>query len=78
MMIDLWKNFEEVLHIILNIARDGTTITQSGNTINCSDGTIYILSGRMLSGPTGPIAWNCSGSAEALGIVLGLHGGRRF
>ena len=71
-------NFEEVPCIMFIIAKDGIEITQSGNMIKCSDGTIYTLSGRMLSGPAGVIAWNCSDPAEALGIVLELHGGRRF
>lgn len=71
-------NFEEVLCIMFIIAKDGTVVTQSGSMITCSDGTMYTLSGQMLSGSTGVIAWNCSGPAEALGIVLGLHGGRRF
>lgn len=60
------------------IAKDGVLVTRSGNSILCSDGTIYILLGRMLTGPGGVVAWNCSGPAEAMGIVLGFHGGRQF
>lgn len=60
------------------IAKDGTTISQTGSMIHCSSGETYILCGSTLSGPSGIVAWNCSGPAEALGIVVGLHGGRRF
>ena len=32
----------------------------------------------MLSGPGGVVATNVSNISEAIGIVLGLHGGKRF
>lgn len=32
----------------------------------------------MLSGPDGVVATNVSNISEVVGIVLGLHGGKRF
>lgn len=60
------------------IAKDGSTISQTGSLISCSDGTSYNLCGSMLSGPGGVVATNVSNISEAIGIVLGLHGGKRF
>ena len=59
------------------IAKDGTTISQSGPLISCSDGTSYNLYGSMLSGPGGVVDTNVSNISEVIGIVLGLHGGKR-
>lgn len=60
------------------IAKDGTTISQSGAFIHFSDGTSYNLCGPMLSGPAGVVAMNVSNISETISIVLGLHGGKRF
>ena len=62
----------------MTIAKDGTTITQSGNSIFCSNGEAYTLSGRILIGPHGTESTNVGSIQEALGIVIGLHGGKRF
>lgn len=60
------------------IAKDGVTVTQMGNRISCSDGSVYILTGRMLTGPGGVVSYNVGNISEAVGIVLGMHGGRMF
>ena len=52
------------------IAKDGTTISQSGPLISCSDGTSYNLYGSMLSGPGGVVDTNVSNISEVIGIVL--------
>lgn len=63
--------------IRMSIYTDGTTVTQMGSFIHASDGT-YSLVGTMLTGPGGFRSMNVKRIDEAVGIVVGLHGGRRF
>lgn len=56
---------------------DGTTVTKMGNFINTSKGT-YTFMGNMLTGPNGFISRNIRSVDEAVGIVIGLHGGKRL
>lgn len=56
---------------------DGTTVTQMGNFIHASDGT-YTLMGTTLVGPGGFHSMNVGSMDEAVAIVVGYHGGRRF
>lgn len=56
---------------------DGTIVTKAGTFIHASDGT-YTLTGTMLTGPHGYYSVNVQDIDEAVGIVVGLHGGRRF
>ena len=60
------------------IAKDGTTINVIGSTITTSRGETYHLTGRCLIGPTGTVSMNVSSMDEAIGIVIGIHGGRRM
>lgn len=60
------------------IAKDGTTISRFGHTIHCSNGETYTLMGTHLTGPHGFLSNNVRSIEEAVGIVIGLHGGRRF
>ena len=60
------------------VANDNTTITTLGQTVCCSDGKNYILSGDVLFGPTGLVSRNCRSIDEAAAIVAGMHGGRKF
>lgn len=62
----------------MTITKDGITVTQMGNFISCSNGETYSLVGTILTGPRGVIAYNVSSMSEAKGIVIGLHGGKRF
>lgn len=59
------------------MCNDGTTVTQMGSFIHASDGT-YILAGAILTGPGGFCSMNVQSVDEAVGIVVGLHGGRRL
>lgn len=56
---------------------DGTAVTQMGNTIHASDG-VYTLTGTTLVGPGGFCSTNVENISEAVGIVIGLHGGKLF
>lgn len=60
------------------ICNDGTCVTQVGNVINVSNGESYTFMGSMLSGSHGYSSMNVKSISEAVGIVVGLHGGRRF
>lgn len=60
------------------IAKDGVIINQIGNFIHCSDGNSYVLTGKMLTGPRGVVANNVKSISEAVHIVVGLYGGKRF
>lgn len=60
------------------IAKDGTAINQQGNNIYVSNGEVYILNGKILMGSGGIISQNCSSVQEALGVVIGMHGGRKI
>lgn len=57
---------------------DGSVITQMGSCIHSSDGNTYVLCGKMLTSPGGILSYCCESMSEAIGIVIGLHGGRRF
>ncbi len=59
------------------MCNDGTTVTQMGSFIHAREG-IYTLTGTMLTGPGGFCSMNVRSIGEAVGIVVGLHGGRRF
>lgn len=59
------------------VCNDGTTVTQTGNFIYASDG-IYTLMGITLIGSGGFCSMNVLSISEAVGIVVGRHGGRRF
>ena len=56
---------------------DGTTVTQMGSFIQANDET-YTLMGTILTGPGGFRSMNVRSIDEAVDIVVGLHGGRRF
>lgn len=56
---------------------DGTVVTWTGLFIHAADGT-YTLVGTVLAGPRGIVSMNVGGMDEAVSIVVGLHGGRRF
>lgn len=58
------------------LAKDGTIITQSGNTITCSNCECYVFSGTILTGSNGFCSMNVKNIAEAIGIIIGIHGGR--
>lgn len=60
------------------VANDGVTITQMGNCITCSNGEHYTLVGMVLTGPNGFRSMNVNSISEAIGIVVGRHGGKRF
>lgn len=60
------------------IAKDGTTISRFGHTIHCSNGETYTLTGTCLTGSRGFFSNNVRSIEEAVGIVIGLHGGRGF
>lgn len=60
------------------IAKDGVIVTQMGTCLTCSNGEMYVLTGRILSGPRGMIASNVENISEAMGIVLGMHGGKQL
>ena len=62
----------------MTYANDGTMIQRTGNMITTSQGETYILDGKLLVGPGGMVSMNVSSIAEAEGIVIGLHGGKRF
>ena len=59
-------------------ANDGTVIACSGNTITCTNGEAYVYGNKMLVGPHGMNQMNVGSIQEAMGIVAGLHGGRKF
>lgn len=59
------------------MCNDGTTVTQMGSFIHAREG-VYTLTGTMLTGPGGFYSMNVRSIGEAVGIVVGLHGGRRF
>lgn len=56
----------------------GITITVSGNFINCSDGKTYTLIGNSLTESNGFISHNIKSQDEAIGIIIGLYGGKRM
>ena len=56
----------------------GVTITVSGSFINCSDGKTYTIMGSSLTGPDGFASYNIKSQDEAIGIVIGLYGGKRM
>ena len=58
------------------ITKSGVTITAPGTSINCSDGKTYNFMGNSLIGPNGVISMNVQSYEEAVGIVIGLYGGR--
>lgn len=59
-------------------ANDGVAVMQSGgNTITCSNGEHYVFNGISLVGPKG-YQGRCTSIQEALGIVIGIHGGRKL
>ena len=60
------------------LANDNTTIVEVGNTIYCSDGKTYILSGMTLADSSGIVGYNVGSIDEAVAMVVGMHGGRRF
>ena len=49
-----------------------------GRLTHVSNGETYTLMGSTLSGPHGVVSWNCGSIEEAVGTVVGLHGGRKF
>lgn len=56
---------------------DGMTITHSGSFIHVSNGDTYSLCGTTLTGP-GFVSYNVTSINEAVNIICGLHGGKRF
>lgn len=68
----------EVVVFMSIVAFDGVVIKVCGNTIVCSDGLNYVLSGNILLGPMGQVSMNCRDIVEAMNIVVGIHGGRMF
>jgi hypothetical protein len=56
----------------------GVTITVSGSFINCSDGKTYSILGNTLNGPDGIVSRNIKSTDEAVGIVIGIYGGKRM
>lgn len=60
------------------VANDGCVISVMGNMISCSNGETYTLMGSTLFGPRGVMSMNVRSVDEAVGIVLGAHGGRRM
>lgn len=56
--------------------RSGVVITVNGNFISCSNGKIYSLIGTMLSGSDGVISHNIKSKDEAVGIIIGMYGGK--
>ena len=60
------------------LTKDGTTINVTGNTITTSKGEIFHLSGQNLIGPTGIVARKATSMDYAVGVVIGLHGGRQM
>lgn len=64
------------------ICKDGATITYAGNIIRVANGVaateVYTLNGNVLSGSNGFLAQNVGSLGEAVGIVIGLHGGKIF
>ena len=60
------------------MTKQGIQISVSGNNIVCSDGKMFTYSGGMLMGPGGTISYGVSSINEALGIVIGMYGGRAY
>ena len=60
------------------MTNSGVTITVSGNFINCSNGKTYTIMGSFLSGLDGVVANNIKSQDEAIGVVIGLYGGKRM
>ena len=60
------------------ITNSGVTITVSGNCISCSDGKMYNIVGNCLTGSDGFISYNIKSQSEAIGIIIGLYGGKRI
>lgn len=54
------------------------TLMETGNMIQASDGKTYTIMGSTIMGPTGTIAQNVKSHNEALGIIIGLYGGKRM
>lgn len=54
----------------------GVTITVLGNFINCSDGKTYTIMGNSLTGPDDFASHNIKSQDEAIGIIIGLYGGK--
>lgn len=57
---------------------DGTTVMHAGHLITTSKGETYSLLGTILTGPGGFQSMNVGSIQEAVGIVCGMHGGRRL
>ena len=57
--------------------KDNVVVTASNNMIHCSNGDCYVLNGQFLSGP-GAANVICASLSEAFGMVIGMHGGRKF
>ena len=58
------------------VTKKGVVLTVTGNTIMCSDGKLYTYMETcgMLSGPC--TSYNVKSMEEAIGIVIGLYGGK--
>ena len=54
----------------------GVIITVTGSFINCSDGKTYTIIGSSLTGPDGFVSHNIKSQDEAIGIIVGLYGGK--
>ena len=48
-----------------------------GHSISVSNGEIYNYMGHLLSG-SGIASYNVSSLEEAVGIIVGMHGGRKL
>lgn len=60
------------------ITNSGVTITISSNIISCSDGKMYNIVGNCLTGFDGFISYNIKSQDEAIGIIIGMYGGKRI
>ena len=59
------------------VCKDNCVVTAAGNMVHVSNGNCYVLNGEFLSGP-GVNNMRMNSLSEALGYVVGLHGGRQF
>ena len=62
----------------MTVANDGVVINQMGNSITCSNGEHYSLVGTTLMGPRGAVSMHVTSISDAVNIVVGLHGGKKF
>lgn len=60
------------------MTNSGVTIIVSGNCISCSDGKMYTILGNSLTGPNGFVSYNIKSQDEAIGIIIGMYGGKRI